>query len=153
MMSRAFVKDIDHVEQLPARPVSEHPNDVTEAGLAQIEQALAAANEAYAAAQGSTDRAAIAAASRDLRYWSARRATARVIPPPTDHSEVRFGTSVTIVRDDGREQTFRIVGEDEADPSRGSLSHISPLARSMFGKRVGDIVHAGAGEAEIIRIQ
>ena len=85
-MSRAFVKDIDHVEQLPERPVSEHPNDVTEAGLAQIEQALAAANEAYAAAQGSTDRAAIAAAGRDLRYWSARRATARLVPTPTDHS-------------------------------------------------------------------
>ena len=152
-MSRAFVKDADYVEQLPERPVSEHPNDVTEAGLAQIEQALAAASEAYAAAQASTDRAAIAAAGRDLRYWSARRATARVVPAPTDHSEVRFGTSVTIVRDDGREQTFRIVGEDEADPSQGLISHVSPLARSMFGKRVGDVVHAGASEAEIIRIQ
>jgi transcription elongation GreA/GreB family factor len=153
LMSRAFVKDADYLEQLPERPVSEHPNDVTEAGLAQIEQALAAASEAYAAAQASTDRAAIAAAGRDLRYWSGRRATARVVPAPTDHSEVRFGTSVTIVRDDGREQTFRIVGEDEADPSQGSISHVSPLARSMFGKRVGDVVHAGAGEAEIIRIQ
>lgn len=152
-MSRAFAKDADYVEQLPERPVSEHPNDVTEAGLAKIEQALAAASEAYAAAQASTDRAAIAAAGRDLRYWSARRATARVVPGPTDHSEVRFGTSVTIVRDDGREQTFRIVGEDEADPSQGSISHVSPLARSMFGQRVGDVVHAGAGEAEIIRIR
>jgi transcription elongation GreA/GreB family factor len=65
----------------------------------------------------------------------------------------RFGTSVTIVRDDGREQTFRIVGEDEADPAHGSISHVSPLARSMFGKRVGDVVQAGAGKAEIIRIQ
>ena len=45
-MSRAFVKDADYVEQLPERPVSKHPNDVTEAGLAQIEQALAAASEA-----------------------------------------------------------------------------------------------------------
>ena len=148
LMSRAFVKDADYLEQLPERPVSEHPNDVTEAGLAQIEQALAAASEAYAAAQASTDRAAIAAAGRDLRYWSSRRATARVVPVPTDHSEVRFGTSVTIVRDDGREQTFRIVGA-----SQGSISHVSPLARSMFGKRVGDVVHAGAGEAGIIRIQ
>ena len=60
---------------------------------------------------------------------------------------------MTIVRDDGREQMFRIVGEDEADPSKGSISHVSPLARSMFGKRVGDVVRAGDGEAEIIRIQ
>jgi transcription elongation GreA/GreB family factor len=153
LMSRAFVKDADYLEELPERPISEHPNDVTEAGLAQIEQALAAASEAYAAAQASADRAALAAAGRDLRYWSARRATARVVPASTDHSEVRFGTSVTIIRDDGREQTFRVVGEDEADPAKGSISHVSPLARSMYGKRVGDAVRAGNGEAEIIRIQ
>jgi hypothetical protein len=67
-MSRAFVKDADYLEELPERPVSEHPNDVTEAGLAQIEHALAAASEAYAAAQASADRAALAAAGLDLRY-------------------------------------------------------------------------------------
>jgi transcription elongation GreA/GreB family factor len=76
-----------------------------------------------------------------------------VVPNPVDPSEVRFGTSVTILRDDGREQTFRIVGEDEADPAQGSISHVSPLARAMFGKRVGDVVAAGTGEAEIIHIQ
>jgi transcription elongation GreA/GreB family factor len=154
-MSSAFVReqDGDYLEDLPDRPVSEHPNDVTEAGLAQIERALAAASEAYANAQVSGDRAAIAAAGRDFRYWTARRATARVIPAPRDHSEVRFGASVTIVRDDGREQTFRIVGEDEADPAQGTISHVSPLARAMFGKRVGDVVAAGVGEAKIIRIQ
>jgi hypothetical protein len=69
LMSRAFVNDADYLEELPERPISEHPNDVTEAGLAQIEQALAAASEAYAAAQASADRAALAAAGRDLRYW------------------------------------------------------------------------------------
>jgi len=121
--------------------------------LAQIEHAVQAASEAYARAQASADRAALAAARRDLRYWTARRATARVVPAPADPSEVRFGTAVTIMRDDGREQTFRIVGEDEADPAQGSVSHASPLARAMFGKRVGDVVRAGAGEAEIIRIQ
>jgi transcription elongation GreA/GreB family factor len=130
-----------------------HPNDVTEAGLKQIEAALEAAGEAYAKAQAAADRSALAAAARDLRYWTARRASARVVTPPADPSEVRFGTSVTILRDDGREQTFRIVGEDEADPAHGSISHVSPLARAMFGKRVGDVVAAGNGEAEIIRIR
>ena len=149
-MSRAFVKeqDVDYLE-MPERPVSEHPNDVTEAGLAQIEDAVAEAGEAYAIAQASADRAALAAAGRELRYWTARRASAHVVPAPADRSEVRFGASVTILRDDGREQTFRIVGEDEADPAKGSISHVSPLAKSMFGKRVGDMVRAGSGEAEI----
>ena len=149
-MSRAFVKeqDVDYLE-MPERPVSEHPNDVTEAGLAQIEDALAKASEAYAVAQASADRAALAAAGRDLRYWTARRASARIVATPADTSEVWFGACVTIRRDDGREQTFRIVGEDEADPAKGSISHVSPLAKSMFGKRVGDIVTAGSGQAEI----
>ena len=154
-MSRAFVKeqDGDSIEDLPDRPVSEHPNDVTAAGLAQIERALATAHEARAKAQAAADRAAISAAGRDLRYWTARRETARIVPAPKAPTEVRFGTSVTILRDDGREQTFRIVGEDEADPAQGSISHVSPLARAMFGKRVGDVVAAGSGEAEITRIQ
>ena len=155
LMSRAFVKDhdSDYLEDVADRPISDHPNDVTEAGLKQIEAALEAAGEAYAKAQASADRSALAAAARDLRYWTARRASARVIAAPSDFSEVRFGTSVTILRDDGREQTFRIVGEDEADPAHGSISHVSPLARAMFGKRVGDVVAAGTGEAEIIRIR
>ncbi len=153
-MSRAFVKetDADAVEDLPDRPVSEHPNDVTTEGLAQIEAAVAAAQAAHAAAQASDDRAAMAQASRDLRYWNARRATARVVPDGDDTSQVRFGGKVTIVRDDGREQTFRIVGEDEADPARGTLSHASPLARALFGKKIGDVVPAGIGEAEIVAI-
>ena len=153
-MSRAFVKeqDIGAAEGLPERPVSEHPNDVTPEGAARIDAELAAARTAYAAAQKFSDRAALASAFRDVRYWSSRRATARVIPPPEDHDQVRFGAIVKIARDDGREQTFRIVGEDEADPSRGSISHVSPLARAMFGKRMGDVVRAGDSEAEIKRI-
>jgi transcription elongation GreA/GreB family factor len=153
-MSRAFVKDTDAdaVEDLPDRPVSEYPNDVTKEGLAQIEAAVAAAQAAHAAAQAVGDRAAMAQASRDIRYWNARRATARVVPDADDTTQVRFGGTVTIVRDDGREQTFRIVGEDEADPAHGTLSHASPLARALFGKTVGDVVPAGHDEAEIVAI-
>jgi transcription elongation GreA/GreB family factor len=134
---------------LPDRPVSEHPNDVTPEGMTQIEAALAAARDAHAAAQAADDRAAMASAARDLRYWSARRATARIVPTPGDGTQVRFGSTITIVRDDGREQTFRIVGEDEADPARGTISHASPLATALFGKSAGDFVTAGNGDAEI----
>jgi transcription elongation GreA/GreB family factor len=153
-MSRAFVKDTDAdaVEDLPDRPVSEYPNDVTSEGLAQIEAAVAAAQAAHTTAQTADDRAAMAQASRDLRYWSARRATADVVADSDDTTQVRFGGTVTILRDDGREQTFRIIGEDEADPSHGTLSHASPLARALFGKAVGDVVPAGSGEAEIVSI-
>jgi transcription elongation GreA/GreB family factor len=77
---------------------------------------------------------------------------ARAMHEPDDNTQVRFGHTVTIIRDDGREQTYRIVGEDEADPTHGTLSHVSPLARALFGKRVGEVVPAGSGEAEILKI-
>ena len=53
-----------------------------------------------------------ALAARDLRYWNARRASAQVVPAPADPDKVHFGSTVTIQRDDGRRQTYRIVGED-----------------------------------------
>jgi transcription elongation GreA/GreB family factor len=154
-MSRAFVReqDADHVENLPDRPVSEHPNVVTENGMAQIEAALAEARTAHALAQASSDRASIAATARDVRYWSARRATAHIVPASSDRTKVHFGATVTILRDNGRKQTFRIVGEDEADPAKGSISHVAPLAKAMLGKAVGDVVKAGKDEAEITSIE
>ena len=152
-MSRAFVKETEDVEDLPDRPISDLPNDVTAEGLNRIEQALAAAEAAQAAAQSSGDSAAEASARRDLRYWSARRATARVAPEPAGNSVVRLGHTVTIVREDDRRQTFRIVGEDEADPAHGTISHASPLARALFGKATGDVVAIAGGEAEILEIR
>ncbi len=152
-MSRAFVKETDEVPELPDRPVSEHPNLVTKRGLTMIEAEVERHREALAEAQAADDREKIAAASRELRYWTARRATVEVQPPPPDCESVRFGCRVTIARDDGRTQTFRIVGEDEADPAAETLSYVAPLARALIGKEVGDVVPAGQGEAEILAIE
>ena len=152
-MSRAFVKETEDVEDLPDRPISDLPNDVTQEGLHQIEEALAAAQAAQGAAQAAGDRDAEARARRDVRYWSARRASAIVAPEATDNSLVRFGHTVTILREDDRRQTFRIVGEDEADPAKGTISHASPLARGLFGKAAGEVIAIAAGEAEILEIR
>src|SRR3977135_1917598 len=76
---------------------------------------------------------------------------ARGVPEPDDNTEVRFGHIVTIIRDDGREQTYRIVGEDEADPTHGNLSHISPLARALFGKRIGEEGARCSGGGKILK--
>jgi transcription elongation GreA/GreB family factor len=75
-----------------------------------------------------------------------------VVEPPKDASEVRFGSTVTIEREDGRRQTYRLVGEDEAEPSLGTLSYVSPVAQALMGKQVGDVVEAGTAEATIIDI-
>jgi transcription elongation GreA/GreB family factor len=153
-MSRAFVKEQDgrEVEELPDRPVSPHPNFVTPEGLALIEAAHDRAHAEHAAAVASDDRAGLARAARELRYWAARRASAQLLPPPPDTVQVHFGSTVTIARDDGRRQTFRIVGEDEADPAHGRLSYVAPLARALMGKEVGDTVAMGGAEAEIVAI-
>jgi transcription elongation GreA/GreB family factor len=151
-MSRAFVNEDHFVEDVPDRPVSPHPNLVTERGLALIDAALDGARRAHGEAQAAGDRAALARAARDLRYWTARRTSADVVALAPDRDTVQFGNTVKVVRDDGRRQTFRIVGEDEADPANGSISYVSPLAKALLGRHVGDTVRAGRDDAEIIAI-
>jgi len=155
-MSRAFVKEPDGgeaFEDLPDRPISEHPNLVSSQGLAQIEATLARLHEEHGRAQVAADRAALAHTSRDLRYWTARRSNAQVMPPPEQTDRVQFGSTVTIERDGGRRQTWRIVGEDEAEPNEGTLSYVAPVAHALMNKAVGDVVQAGTGEAEIVEIR
>jgi transcription elongation GreA/GreB family factor len=151
-MSRAFVKEDANPdgEALPERAISPHPNYVTAEGLALIDAELARLTAALGDA--GEDRATRAGIERDLRYWRARHATAEVIPPPTDSGEVRFGSRVTIEREDGRHQTWRIVGEDEADPANGTISYVSPLAAALMGRAAGDVVIVAGGEAEIVTI-
>ncbi len=154
-MSRAFVREPDGeevFEDLPDRPVSPHSNLVTERGLSLIEAEVSRLQAEHASAKAAGDRGKQARAARDLRYWVQRRASAQVVPPSEDRSRVHFGATVTLLREDGRRQRFQIVGEDEADPSDGSISHVSPLARTLFGKEVGDTVRAGGTEAEIEQI-
>lgn len=156
-MSVAFTREEDleaTAADLVDRPISPHPNLVTPEGLALIEAELASARAAYAAAQvqGSieSDRTAMARATRDLRYWSARRASAQLVEAGENDGRVRFGGQVSIERDDGRAQTWRIVGEDEADPAKGSVSHVSPLARALLGRRVGDEAVVAGQSVEIV---
>ena len=159
-MSVAFTKEGDAeatAADLPDRPISPHPNHVTPQGMAAIEQALAEARAAYAAAQHAggieADRTAMARATRDLRYWSQRRASAQLTEPEADPGRVLFGSTVVIDREDGRRQVFRIVGEDEADPAKGSVSYVSPLARALLGKEVGDEVAVAGAEVEIVEVR
>jgi transcription elongation GreA/GreB family factor len=141
---------------LPDRPISEHPNLVTEAGLKSLELQLREAREAYDAASVIEDvnerRRQAANPLRDLRYLRERVRTAQVVPAPTSMSTVAFGSTVTFSRDDGRVQVYRIVGEDEADPKTGSISFVSPVARVLMGKAIGDLAVLGDREFELLAI-
>jgi transcription elongation GreA/GreB family factor len=158
-LSVAFTKEEDSESQaanLPDRPISAHPNLVTAKGLAELEDGLAHARAAYAAAQAggdiSADRTAMARATRDLRYYSARRGSAQLIETPADSGKVVFGGQVTFEREDGRRATYRIVGEDEADPAKGAVSYVSPLARALLGKEVGDTAMVAGSEVEVVAL-
>ena len=154
-MSVAFVKEPNEnqVETLPDRELGTDPNFVTARGLQQIEEQVADLEAKLLAARDVDDKIAYAAIHRDLRYWRARRMSAELIAPPEESESVHFGSEVTIERDDGRTQTFRIVGIDEADPNEGLLSYVSPLAKAIAGKEIGDVVKVGPTEAEITDIR
>ncbi len=141
---------------LPDRPISPYPNLVTETGLRALESQLQQAREAYDATITIEDvnerRRQAASPLRDLRYFAERVRTAQLVPDPASIETVAFGSTVTFSRHDGRVQTYRIVGEDEADPKAGSISFASPVARLLMGKAVGDVVGADDQELEIIAI-
>lgn len=127
-MSRAFVKEDDgDTEVVAKRPQRQHPYYVTPEGLERLAQQLAAA-------QASADERA----AEDLQ---ARIDAAIVVRPEDQPREiVRFGAAVTVEGPDRKRSTYRIVGEDEADPLQGRISWLSPLAQALLEHRAGDRV-------------
>jgi transcription elongation GreA/GreB family factor len=142
---------------LPDREISPHPNLVTAAGLKAMEQQLREARLAFEAANLIEDvnerRRQSALPLRDARYLAERIHSAQVIPDPQSSDVVAFGSTVTFEREDGRVQTYRIVGEDEADPKAGSISFVSPVASALMGKAVGDVVSVNGQDLEITSIR
>jgi transcription elongation GreA/GreB family factor len=148
-MSRAFVKEAAESAPPPERMVDDGANLLTPEGLAQIE---AHVTRLEASLKTETNVLLRETLERDLRYWAQRKLTAEVVTPSTDGT-VAFGSTITIERK-GRKQTFRIVGVDQADPSKGLISFRAPLAQAVLGVRVGDVVEANEplGQIEILDI-
>lgn len=159
-MSVAFTKEDSAATasetQLPDRPISQHPNLVTEAGLKQLKHQLQEAKCAYDATQtiGDVDerRRRAAIPLRDVRYFTERLRTAQVVPSPISTDTVAFGSTVTFSRHNAGVQKYRIVGEDEADPKAGSISFASPVGRALMGKSAGEVVRFGNKEIDVVDI-
>lgn len=154
ILSRAFVKEDDPsggAVVLTDRPISPHPNLVTRRGLRQIEDRVAQAEQALAAAEGASETQA--RAGRELRYWATRLASARLEIPPASPASVRFGTTVVGVDGGGREIRYTIVGEDESEPDAGRIAYTSPVARALLGAEPGDLRRLPRGEVEIVAVE
>ena len=96
---------------------------------------------------------------RRIRFLNRRLAQSLVVDPekPADRDLIFFGATVTIADESGDEQTYSIVGIDEADASRARISWTSPLARALLKAREGDAVRfqspAGLREVEVVAIR
>jgi transcription elongation GreA/GreB family factor len=154
-MSRAFVKESDGAdgEDLAELQVSPHRNLVTAEGLAQIQQNVERLRVEQSAARAAQDRAAVKRIQRDLRYWVERQRSAELVPAQAPGGKARFGSVVTLAKPDGGEFEYRIVGEDEADPARGKISYVSPIARRLIGSAAGEEIELPDGVAEILAIR
>lgn len=149
-VSRAFVKEVDDAPEPPPpeRSASAAPNLVTPRGARIIDETIAQIETSLAAAEGAEE----AQLRRDLRYWSLRRSTARLVEPDPHPSEAGFGTRVTIRRGVVMSDVM-IVGEDEADPAQGRIAWTAPLARALEGAEKGDVVELEAGgRVEEVRV-
>jgi transcription elongation GreA/GreB family factor len=154
-MSRAFVRETDQdagMVPLPDRPISAHRNLVTRRGWLLIEQEVAQYRRDLARATAAGEREAVSRISRELRYWTARHASAEIVEAAPSTGRVVFGAAVAVLREDGTKVTFRIVGEDEADPAAGRIAWTSPVAQALLGSELGEIRELPSGDVEVMSI-
>jgi transcription elongation factor GreB len=96
---------------------------------------------------------------RRVRFLRKRLEKAQVVDPAAQarRDQVFFGATVTYAREDDSEVTVTIVGVDETDLSRGRISWVSPVARALLGRRVGDLPRLrtpqGGEEIEVVAIR
>jgi transcription elongation factor GreB len=159
-MSKAFTRESDESggDEIPSTRPSLPPgttNYITPQGAERLTQRLDNLLE--------TRRQSSDAVNSDVRKLDAtiralqQTLSSVVVAQPSPNPEkVVFGTTVRIRHQNGEEETYRIVGVEEADPENGSISWLSPLARALLSRKVGDKVRfrtpAGLDELTMLSI-
>jgi transcription elongation GreA/GreB family factor len=128
---------------------------VTEAGRAAIENALHRFEAAHKAAIEKEDQQAVAADVREIRYWKARLASARIVEPSAGTGRVQFGATITISSGTTvASKYFKSWDGTKPIPRGGTVSHVSPRVRAMMGRAVGDdAFDLPGGVATVLMIQ
>ncbi len=162
-MSKAFTRetddDDDEVSPLPPIPAGTK-NYMTPEGyrrlkeeymhLLDVERPALVQTVAWAASNGDRSengdyiygKKRLREIDRRLRFLAKRMENSEVIDPVQRQGceQVFFGATVTVCHEDGVERTYSIVGIDEADASKGHISWVSPLARTLLKARADDAV-------------
>jgi transcription elongation factor GreB len=162
-VSKAFTRESDDEfadEEIPSLRPQVPPgtrNYITREGsdrlkqrlndLLQKKQALATRNNEGGAAP-EADQRKIESAIRRLQQTLDAVVVADI---SADQERVAFGATVTVRHGNGEEESYRIVGVEEANPEGGSISWLAPLARAMLSRRAGDKVQfrSPAGDEEL----
>jgi len=171
-MNKAFTKESDQDDEEERDPGPDLPlgtkNYITPAGFKRLkEEALRLLDSErpelvkviqWAASNGDRSENAdyiygkrrLREIDRRIRFLTKRLDNAEVVDPAArEHTDqIFFGATVTVASAAGEEQTYSIVGIDEANVSRGRISWVSPLARTLLKAREGDQVtlHAPGGD-------
>lgn len=158
-MSRGFVKEDDQ-EEIPMVPQRAYlpdgvPNFVTPTGMDQLlaeQQELIGEKDSLGGTNENEKRIALNFINAKLQLLNNRISDARIINlKEQPQNEIRFGASVTLKKEGSADiQTFRIVGVDEADISKGKISFISPVAKSLINKKPGDKVVLNRAKEAIV---
>ena len=180
-MNKAFVRESDGEDDEDLQPALRIPpgsrNYITPAGHARLKDELEHLVKrerphiveivAWAASNGDRSengdyiygKRRLREIDRRIRFLSKRLDIAEVVDPlrQGDNDQVFFGATVTIGEVDGSENTYQIVGIDEADASSGRISWISPLARALIKSREGDSIRfqspVGVREIDILEVR
>lgn len=155
-VSKAFTREDDAAEtDIVRRPPPSGAVHLTRDGLERLRTELAEL-ERDRRAMGA-DANAVALLDRRMREVQQSIAAATVVDVTGEPDVVRFGACVYVRSvSDGEESDYRIVGPAEADPARGMISSLSPLAQALLNRRAGERVSfkypAGEDTLEILRV-
>ena len=163
-MSKAFTREsddarADEILSIPPR-MSGGKNYITREGAERLGQRLLDLREERRVlaeqVENPNTRPALKRLELECQKLQSSLDSAIIVEPPSDREKVALGAWVRVREEDGEEETYQIVGVDEADPAQGRISSASPLARVLLTRRAGEKVHfqipAGQRELTILSV-
>jgi len=156
-MSRGFVKEEDQEEIPMVPPRADLPNGavnyVTKIGYNNLlaeRNGFLVEKESLQHDNENERRIASNLINAKLQLLNERIASAKIVDlKDQPQNEIRFGATITVVIDNAETpQQFQIVGVDEANIAKGKISFLSPIARLLISKHVGDIATLQLGKVE-----
>lgn len=165
IVSKAFTRESDdaRVEEIPTirfRPAGVR-SYITQEGADRMRRRLLDFQEERRVIGSQDENPNRAAAQRRLELECQRLQSilesAAIAEPPSDREKIALGAWVRLRDKEGVEETYQIVGVEEADPDEGRISSASPLARALLNRRSGEKVHfripAGQRELTILSVR